>query len=510
MRYDSLCVTLGYCSSRLYNQDFLPMNERFTLSVLHGEIKKSLSATFSAPMWVIGEISEINVNSNGHCYLTLVEKGETEDRIVAQARATIWSYTFRMLRPFFETTTGQKLTDGIKVLLQVSVEFHELYGYSLNVRNIDPTYTLGDQAKKRREIIQRLTEEGVITMNKELELPLVPQRIAIISSATAAGYEDFIEQLTNNGQGFHFYTVLFPAVMQGNQAEHSIIGALDKIFPYEDFFDLVVIIRGGGSQVDLSCFDNYNMAYHVTQFPLPVLTGIGHEKDDSILDLVAHTRLKTPTAVAEFILDGVAAFEDRVDELEQQAIGMVESLLEAEKNNLEDLTSDITSLVRHQLSSKKNELMQRSWRFQQEIRLILRDQEHKLGKSLQKMGFLVDHYLFIRRQKIFRAQNILEFSVPRSIAWKRERLNDYLKKFRRLTHHQIENEKHRIEIAGQKGVLLDPGTILKKGYTITTLGGKVVKNSFVLHENEIIHTHFFEGTVASKILEINPKDIHDN
>ena len=302
-----------------------------------------LAANFTAPVWVIGEISEINIHSNGHCYLTLIEKGESEDRIVAQARATIWSYTFRMLRPFFETTTGQQLTDGIKVLLQVSVEFHEMYGFSLNVRNIDPAYTLGDQALKRREIIRRLTDEGVLTMNKELELPLVPQKIAIISSPSAAGYEDFMEQLANNGNGYKFYTKLFPAVMQGNQAEQSIVEALDRIYPYEDFFDVVVIIRGGGSQVDLSCFDNYNIAYHITQFPLPVLTGIGHEKDDSIADLVAHTRLKTPTAVAEFILDGVAAFEERINLMQQETISLVENRMEEEKSLLEDLTGELSS-----------------------------------------------------------------------------------------------------------------------------------------------------------------------
>ncbi|HWR99866.1 MAG TPA: exodeoxyribonuclease VII large subunit, partial [Prolixibacteraceae bacterium] len=347
------------------------MKERLSLSELNGEVKKVLSANFTAPVWVIAEISEINIHSNGHCYLTLIEKGESEDRIVAQARATIWSYTFRMLRPFFETTTGQQLTDGIKVLLHVSVEFHEMYGFSLNVRNIDPTYTLGDQARKRREIIQRLTDEGVLTMNKELGLPLVPQKIAVISSSTAAGYEDFMQQLSANARGFHFYTKLFPAMMQGNQSEQSIIDALDRIYPYADFFDLVVIIRGGGSQVDLSCFDNYNVAYHVTQFPLPVLTGIGHEKDDSIVDLVAHTRLKTPTAVAEFILEGAGAFEDRINMLEQEAIGLIESRMEDEKSRLEGLTRELSLLVRNQLGKRKNELMQQTWKFQHEIKLTL-------------------------------------------------------------------------------------------------------------------------------------------
>ena len=479
------------------------MNERFSISELNGEVKKVLSSNFTAPVWVIGEISELNVNSNGHCYLTLIEKSESEDRIIAQARATIWSYTFRMLRPFFETSTGQQLTDGIKVLLQVSVEFHELYGYSLNVRNIDPTYTLGDQARKRREIINRLTEEGVITMNQELELPLVPQKIAIISSSSAAGYQDFMEQLTSNPFGYKFYTKLFPAVMQGDQAEKSIVGALDRIYPYEDFFDLVVLIRGGGSQVDLSCFDNYNVAYHITQFPLPVLTGIGHEKDDSIADLVAHTRLKTPTAVAEFILDGVTSFEERVNLLQQEAVELVENQMEEEKDRLEDLTGEISSLVRDLLGNRKSELMQLSWKFQQEIKLALQERAHYLGKKLQRIGFLADRFLFVRHQNISQAQNRLTISLARNILAKKLLLDESLTKFWHVSQKIIADEKHKVDIAGHKGMLSDPGLILKKGYSITTFQGKLVKDISGLKNDEVIKTRFFEGAVLSKIIEID-------
>ncbi len=486
------------------------MKDRFSLSELNGEVKKVLSSNFAVPVWVIGEISEININSNGHCYLTLIEKGDSEDRIVAQARATIWSYTFRMLRPFFETTTGQQLTDGIKVLLQVSVEFHELYGFSLNVRNIDPTYTLGDQARRRREIIKRLTDEGVLTMNKELELPFVPQKIAIISSASAAGYEDFMEQLTNNPKGFHFYTRLFPAVMQGNKSEQSIVDALDRIYPYEDFFDLVVIIRGGGSQVDLSCFDNYTIAYHITQFPLPVLTGIGHEKDDSIVDLVAHTRLKTPTAVAEFIIEGVASFEERINLMQQDAAHLIGNRMGEENSRLEDLTSEISSLVRNQLRAKKNELIQQTWKFQQETKLSLQSKEYQLAKKLQRIGFIVDRYLFVRNQRIIRAQNLLEVSIFRGINSKKKQLVDCLEKFSRLSKRQLDAEFHRIDIAGQKGILSDPDMILKRGYSITTYRGGLVKDISLLENNEMIKTYFFEGSVLSNIVEIKRKDKNDH
>jgi len=486
------------------------MNERLSLSELNGTVKKVLAASFNAPVWVVGEISELNVHSNGHCYLTLIEKGASDDKIVAQARATIWSYTFRMLRPFFETTTGQQLTDGIKVLLQVSVEFHELYGFSLNVRNIDPTYTMGDQARKRLEIIRSLTDEGVLTMNKELDLPLVPQKIAIISSPSAAGYEDFMEQLNSNPEGYHFYTKLFPAIMQGNQSEQSIVDALERIYPHEDFFDLVVIIRGGGSQVDLSCFDNYNVAYHVTQFPLPVLTGIGHEKDDSIVDLVAHTRLKTPTAVAEFILHGVSAFEDQINLLQQRVIEMTENRMEEEQDLLEELTREFSSMVRNLLMRKHNELMQKSWKFRQEVKLTLQRTDHRLGKKLQKMDFLVDHYFYTRHQKVARAQNMLDIAIPREIVRRKLKLNGYLEKLLLVTNKQLDREKHKIELAGQMAVLTDPGNLLKKGYTITTINGKVVKDLSLLKKEELLKTLFFEGSVLSKITEIKYPDHDDN
>ncbi len=486
------------------------MDERLSLSELNGTVKKVLTASFNAPVWVVGEISELNVHSNGHCYLTLIEKGTTDDKIIAQARASIWSYTFRMLRPFFETTTGQQLTDGIKVLLHVSVEFHELYGFSLNVRNIDPIYTMGDMARKRREIIQRLTDEGVLTMNKELDLPLVPQKIAIISSPSAAGYEDFMEQLQRNKEGYHFYTRLFPAIMQGNQAEQSIVDALEKIYPYEDFFDLVVIIRGGGSQVDLSCFDNYNVAYHVTQFPLPVLTGIGHEKDDSIVDLVAHTRLKTPTAVAEFILHGVSAFEEQINLLEHRGIELTEERLEDEQSLLEELTREFSVVVRNLLMRKNNELMQKSWKFRQEVKLTLQRTDHRLGKKMQKMDFLVDHYFYTRHQKVARAQNMLDIAIPREIVRRKLKLNGYLEKLLLVTNKQLDREKHKIELAGQMAVLTDPGNLLKKGYTITTINGKVVKDLSLLKKEELLKTLFFEGSVLSKITEIKYPDHDDN
>ncbi len=293
---------------------------QLSLLELNQLIKDTLDDAFATPVWVKAEISEMTVNRTGHCYLELVDVDPSSKEVLARARATIWSYSFRMLRPYFETTTGQSFTQGIKILVSVKVEYHPVYGMSLNIRDIDPSYTMGDMARKRREIIVQLQEDGVYDMNRELELPLVPQRVAIISSPTAAGLQDFMDQLNNNQRNIQFYTKLFPAVMQGTETAGSIINALELVFQYEDFFDVVCIIRGGGAQLDLASFDNYELAYHVAQFPVPVITGIGHDKDETVIDLVAHTKMKTPTAVAEFLINGAETFEQMLLELEARFV----------------------------------------------------------------------------------------------------------------------------------------------------------------------------------------------
>ena len=279
----------------------MPENH-LTLFELNGLIKGSIKQAFPDAFWMVAEISELKVNSNGHCYLELVEKDTESETMKARARATIWSSVFRMIRPYFETTVRTALSPGLKIMVKASVEFHELYGLSLNITDIEPAYTLGEMAKQKQDVIDRLIREGVFDLNKQQELPRLPRKIAVISSRTAAGYGDFHDQLLHNPYGYKFYVRLFPAIMQGEEAEESIVTAMEKVFRYEDFFDALVIIRGGGSQSDLSCFNGYWLASNIAQFSLPVLTGIGHEQDETVADMVAHTRLKTPTAVAEFLL----------------------------------------------------------------------------------------------------------------------------------------------------------------------------------------------------------------
>jgi len=317
-----------------------------SLFELNRFVKQALHNHLPDTYWVQAELSDVRSNSSGHCYLEFVQKDTGGNHLVAKARGTIWSNIFKMLKPYFEQETGQQFASGIKVLVQVSVEFHELYGYSLTVLDIDPTYTLGDMARRRREIILRLEEEGVLTMNKELDIPLAPQRIAVISSATAAGYGDFCDQLKNNPYGLSFQTKLFPAVMQGERVEESIISALESVYQELDEWDVVVLIRGGGATSDLSGFDTYNLAANCAQFPLPIVTGIGHERDETVLDIVAHTRVKTPTAAAEYLIGRLYETALKLEDHASRVVNKVEERLNWEHTRLNRLSERIPMNVR--------------------------------------------------------------------------------------------------------------------------------------------------------------------
>jgi len=481
------------------------MNERLKLSELNGLVKKAVGEAFTAPVWVIGEISELKTNRSGHCYLNLIEKEENGDAIVAQARATIWSYTYRMLRPFFESTTGQQLTEGLKVLLSVSVEFHELYGYSLNIRDIDPTYTLGDMARRRREIIARLQSEGVADMNKELDLPLVPQKIAIISSSTAAGYQDFVDQLTNNPAGYHFDLKLFPAIMQGNQAETSIIGALEQIYLYESFFDAVVIIRGGGSQADLSCFDNYNLAYFITQFPLPVITGIGHEKDDSIVDMVAHTRLKTPTAVAEFLISGVAQFDLHLDEINKQFIEIVTDLIAESKNNIEQITRMIAPLTRERISKANNNLNQTIWKLDNSVKKFIQSSNYQLERKEETVRHEFKNFAQLQLRVLERTTRTLSGTLRQITIAKHDQLTRKMQRSETLFRGALSDSRHYLDLSLQMANLTDPNKILARGYSITTYNGHALKDVNLVNSEALIETRLYNGQIISEVKTIKHK-----
>jgi exodeoxyribonuclease VII large subunit len=295
-------------------------------------IKQTLEETLSKSYWITAEINELKTNASGHCYLELVEKDA--DTLKARASATIWVYSYRLLKPFFETSAGQPLSAGMRVLVKAAVQYHPLYGLSLSITDIDPAYTVGELEIQRRKTIARLQADGVFDMNRETPFPLLPQRLAVISSEQAAGYRDFMQQLHHNEYGFAFRTQLFPSLVQGAGAAQSIIENLALVNEQSATFDAVVIIRGGGSVADLSCFDDYELALHVAQFPLPVLTGIGHDKDESIVDLVAHWSLKTPTAVADFLIECMAEQEAQLYEWRQALKNIVQQKIQSEKNHL--------------------------------------------------------------------------------------------------------------------------------------------------------------------------------
>ena len=315
--------------------------QTISLYELNNLVKQALRRHLPDTYWIEAELSDVRSNYSGHCYLEFVQKDASGNNLIAKARGTIWSNVYKMLKPYFEEETGQAFSSGIKVRVCVSVEFHELYGHSLTVVDIDPTYTVGDMIRKRREILRRLEEEGVLDLNKELDFPMLPQRIAVISSATAAGYGDFCNQLERNPYGLVFYPKLFPAIMQGERVEESIIAALDRIYAEMEHWDAVVIIRGGGATSDLSGFDSYDLAANCAQFPLPIITGIGPARDDTGIDRVVHARVKTPTAAAEFLISCMYESALMLEDYTNRIIGGVEVRMEREKHRLERLTERI-------------------------------------------------------------------------------------------------------------------------------------------------------------------------
>jgi len=370
------------------------MGEHLTLFQLNSLIKQTLDAQLDPSYWVVAEIGEMRTNQKGHCYLELVEK--EDDRVIAKSRGTIWAYTFRNLSTWFEGMTGKALQPGLKILCNVSVQYHELYGFSLNIKDIDANFTLGERAKKKKEIIDQLVADGIFDMNRSLALPDVPQSIAIISSPTAAGYGDFINQLEHNQSGYHFYLQLFKAVVQGDGAAESIIEALHQIHTNIDRFHAVCIIRGGGSQVDLDCFDHYELAAHVAQFPIPVLTGIGHERDETITDLVAHTQLKTPTAVAEFLINGMRAFEEELEDQFARLYHLANTYLHQETQQLEHYHHRIKSASREKLNLSRLKLTHLKDKLKGQTSAIVKTNQNKLA-NMQKHLELINPLTLLER-----------------------------------------------------------------------------------------------------------------
>ena len=448
-----------------------------TLREFNLRVQQVIRDGLSAPCWVMAEISEMMINASGHCYLELVEKSPDDEGLVARARGIIWAYTFRMLQPYFETTTGQTLREGLKVLVKAKAEFHELYGYSLNISDIDPGYTLGDLAMQKAETLRRLEKEGVLRMNQETILALVPQKIAVVSSETAAGYQDFIDQLSNNPYGYVFYTRLFPAIMQGKEAEQSIIRALDHIFPFAHIFDAVVLIRGGGARSDLACYNQYWLASHIAQFPLPVLTGIGHERDESVVDIVAHTRLKTPTAVAEFLIDRLAFFDEAIGSLSSRIAGKTRDILRGKRQGLDQFARIMAPLVYRDLDRKKDMLNRAGFRQRTASQALL----HKNALSLSELGAVAKHSV----RNAFQSRH----QQAQKLSWQ---LSSGYRKW-------LMTKKFQIEMLNKSLRLTDPANVLRRGFSITMHRGKPLKDACLTAAGDEIETRLFRGKLISTV-----------
>lgn len=431
-------------------------NERLTLYELNSLVKEVIECEIPNEYWVEAELSECH-ESRGHCYMELIQKDEQTATPIAKAQARCWASKWMIVRPYFERTTGQRLHAGMKVLLKVKAQFHEAYGFSWIVSDIDPTYTLGDMARKRQEIIRQLKAEGVFDLQKELSMPLFCQRIAVISSETAAGYGDFCNQLTDNPYGFKFLTWLFPAIMQGDGVEQSVIQALNRINDVIDDFDCVVIIRGGGATSDMSGFDTLALAENVANFPLPIITGIGHDRDESILDMVSHTRVKTPTAAASLLVDHLKQVLDAL-------------------NDAQDI---ITLCAQQKLSTLNAQLSAISEAIPRLFSIVKTRQEARLDTCYQRIA----HQMDLKLSTLNAQLSTIESKIPMVLE-------------RRLT-----SERHRLEILEEKVHSLDPALLLKRGYSITLFHGKAVRDPQDLKAGDEIETRLEKGTVVSKVLK---------
>ncbi len=434
------------------------METALTLYELNNLVSEVISSVMPDEYWVEAEISELRV-VRGNCYMELVQKAEDTRTPVARASAKCWRTYWILVQSSFERVTGRQLCPGMKVMMRVHADFHEAYGFSWIVTDINAEYTLGDIARRRREIIARLKEEGVFDLQKELIIPLFAQRVAVISSDNAAGYDDFCNQLQNNEKGLAFSVKLYPAVMQGESTEDSVIEALDRIYKDEDKFDVVVIIRGGGATSDLSGFDTLSLAENVANFPLPIIVGIGHNRDESVLDLVANMSVKTPTAAAAFLIDRLATVAARVDAAATSLSKYVTNRIEQEKSRIKYLSTVLPSL-------------------------------YAAVKSRENM-------------RISRMSDSLYVAVRQIVASEKARLDLMPQRLSGAWRQAVTGESHRLQMLEQRVAASDPKRMLARGYTLTLHDGRAVTDLSSLKKGDMLTTLFAGGEVVSEVNKIS-------
>ena len=430
------------------------MENALTLYELNSLVVELIDKVMPSSYWVEAEIADAR-ESKGHLYLELIEKDESTNIPIARASAKCWRSSWLMIGPHFERVAGVKLRAGLQIMIQVHAQFHAQYGFSWIIDDINPEYTMGSMARKRNEIIAQLKSEGVFELQRELCLPLFAQRIAVISSASAAGYGDFCNQLQHNEYGFRFQMQLFQAFMQGEQVEQSIVAALNLISTKEDDFDCVVIIRGGGATADLSGFDTLVLAENVANFPLPVITGIGHERDESILDMVAHTRVKTPTAAAAFLIDHLAATLNRIEQAQISIQRMVEHRIQHEKLHLQQLSTHIPILF-SMVRNRENARLDDYW--------------HAL---LQRV------MLHLQQSKM-RVELLSNKVIP-------------------ATSNKLMAEQHKLQLLEQRVDGVNPERMLRLGYSLTYKNGYVLRNINEVKAGDEITTRLEGGIITSVV-----------
>ena len=431
--------------------------EKAALSLyeLNTLIKGAMYQIFTDDYWITAELSEVNESKYGYCFVEFIEKSRINDNLIAKAQGTIWKDKWYLIKHHFESVTGQRLSKGMKVLARVSISYHEVYSMKFNVLDINPAFTLGDIAQRREDILKQLREAGIDQDNKCLELARLLQRIAVISSATAAGYGDFCNQLHNNPYGLAFRTQLFEATMQGNDVENSIISALDNIAEQLDLWDVVVIIRGGGATSDLTGFDTLRLAENVAQFPLPIITGIGHERDDTVLDLISHTRVKTPTAAAEFLINHQEQELFTLEDYAARITNGVTNKITAEGNLIQKITSKIPLLFYQIQNNEVNRISRTSLRLSNAAHLYIDNKKRKTDTLDTQLDIIV--------------------SV------------------------KVKECRQQLEILAAKIVNANPDRILRLGFSITRVNGKAIKDVTSLKIGDKLETTFENGTATSTI-----------
>lgn len=452
------------------------MDNHIGLYQLNATVKQGLKQLFPECIWIVAEIADLREHISGHCYLELVEKHD--NKIIASARATIWANVYRQLKNRFEKEVGRNLSAGLKILIAVEVIFHEQYGFSLNIKNIDPKYTLGDILQAKQEILNRLKDEGILNMNKDLDFPKLPKNIALISSPTAAGLEDFMMQIENNKYGYKFHIKLFPSIMQGDKTTESLIKSLELIYKNEYLFDVVVIVRGGGSKIDLASFDTYEIGCNIAQFPLPIIVGIGHERDDTIVDLVAHTKLKTPTAVAEFLICKFYEADTVLCNLRDKFIDRINSKILEEKTSLQYTSKQIAYLSTNLVNTNKSKL--KDFMADTKVRSNLR--------TLREEANLI------------RLENTLKFNLREKIKREKNIVDRLIMNLSIGSAGIIIKEKQKLEIASAISKHSDPKLILKRGFSISRVGGKLVSGISELKKGDIMETTLKDGKIKSEVI----------